>query len=778
METMIQSESQRRLGRGDNEYAHYAQNTTSKHHSPIEYCHTFSVSSDNSLDEFMAQSWIPEPLLDLSWNDIRDVQDQWQHATSLSSQGDFAQHCQTLAYPLSSNDSAISVGYSYDEFESQIALENGCGAAGYQPCMGTVNHVAGGYGPDFPSQTPQIPVTIPAHQSAYPLSKHRPMNSTFHSNNVLTGYTDTGIRSFTCNTDLSLGTTDVTWIPFTPVQPQQHHIATTTPPISKPEKPTSSPVGLSLDWSTSEQPLETFIKQRKASIAPAAKRKYTSPRPSAETVQPDCHIEECVSVFENAPGALATVKKRKKLDEPVRKAARDVRKAGACHQCRFRKRTCSTGTPCGSCLKTGKGLHEIRCQRESPFIGKPVHEYFEYSSTRRVVSFDIFVTPDALDSHEEYFVLIDGVDRLSHPIRLRARRKLLNSFTTAEQVAIRRTQDRKKLGTCTNDAPIEVTILEDDETLGTRVEQWAVEYSSQFVHAADSKFQCATIAVILGTAYVKKGLPESPLVAAMLRVASLAFILRAGVKCTPTPSPNSNASDPPSHAYFRTTEATVDTILYQRLQLACKDLFTMLQRLVFRKAGFLTREQIYPVALVFWQILRILCLGASHLSNIVMRFNEKARGQSDFLTHTLKLLLSTHLALFRSSNPLLLSFTAPSPSSRCPSTKSFKAASKSSSKLSSKQCQKSSSKPTPSPTSVTTPDSTAASPRTKESESKDTEHKNSNDLLGNDPHLLDLANKMRDTVLTFREKGCPEMKGSMAFKKEYLDLFRSVYVGL
>jgi hypothetical protein len=29
------------------------------------------------------------------------------------------------------------------------------------------------------------------------------------------------------------------------------------------------------------------------------------------------------------------------LDAPVRKAARDVRKAGACHQCRFRKRTVS-----------------------------------------------------------------------------------------------------------------------------------------------------------------------------------------------------------------------------------------------------------------------------------------------------------------------------------------------------------------------------------------------------------------------------------------------------
>jgi len=52
-------------------------------------------------------------------------------------------------------------------------------------------------------------------------------------------------------------------------------------------------------------------------------------------------MADFVVVFENAPGALASVKKRKKLEAPVRKAAKDVRRAGACHQCRFRKRTVS-----------------------------------------------------------------------------------------------------------------------------------------------------------------------------------------------------------------------------------------------------------------------------------------------------------------------------------------------------------------------------------------------------------------------------------------------------
>lgn len=337
MESMIQSESQRRLG-GDDQYARYAQDTASKHHSPAEYYHTFSVSSDNSLDEFIAQSWIPEPLLDLSWNDIRDVQDQWQHATSLSSQDSFAHNVQSLAYPMSSNDSAISVGHSYEDFDNQIALKEACSAATYQPCIRAVNHIAGQYGHDYPSQTPQL-VTIPTQHDAYQSSNSSSMNSIIDSNHVSTGYPDTGMPAFNCNDDLDLATSDITWIPFMPDQSQQHHIASIKPSISKPEKSTSSPAGLALDWSTSEQPPETFIKPRKPSLPTAPKRKYTSPRPSTEETQPDCHLDECVGVFENAPGALATVKKRKKLDAPVRKAARDVRKAGACHQCRFRKRT-------------------------------------------------------------------------------------------------------------------------------------------------------------------------------------------------------------------------------------------------------------------------------------------------------------------------------------------------------------------------------------------------------------------------------------------------------
>jgi len=107
----------------------------------------------------------------------------------------------------------------------------------------------------------------------------------------------------------------------------------------------------------------------------------------------------------------------------------------------------------------------------------------------------------------------------------------------------------------------------------------------------------------------------------MLRVASLSFILRAGVKCTPATNTSKSSS-------YRTIQATIDTILYERLKLAERDLFHMLQRLVFRSAGYLNREQVYPVALVFWLLLRMLCLGASHLSNLAERFRTKGLSPS------------------------------------------------------------------------------------------------------------------------------------------------------
>ena len=77
----------------------------------------------------------------------------------------------------------------------------------------------------------------------------------------------------------------------------------------------------------------------------------------------------------------------------------------------------------------------------------------------------------------------------------------------------------------------------------------------------------------------------------------------------------------------------------------------------------------------------------------------------------LRLLISVHLALFRSSNPLLL----------------------------------------------------------------DIGEKFNGDLLGNDRELVKLAGKMRGVVLGMKEKGFPELKGSITYRKGYFEEWRMVY---
>ncbi|KAL3419924.1 hypothetical protein PVAG01_08423 [Phlyctema vagabunda] len=463
----------------------------------------------------------------------------------------------------------------------------------------------------------------------------------------------------------------------------------------------------SLSPASTHQPTVQFHDESSAYFASEEKKKPAQrpvkKRTRVLTPDPEPDINEFVVVFETAPGALANVKRRRKLDAPVRKAAKEVRKAGACHQCRFRRRTCSTGTPCNSCIKNGNGLQELKCQRESPFVGKLMHGYFEHSSKKRVVSFNIKSSSlKSLPSASSIKVTIDGIGRHSHPLEIPALTELFENFSLEDKAMIRQTEGEEKANNTKAAGSNSVIIIDDGFALA--IEQWAVEYSSKFVHAAGPEFYSTTMAQILGTAYVKKKLPESELVAAMLRLASIAFVLRAGVKYTCKGT---------SPSRYRTVQAKVDSILFQRLRLAEEDMYRMLQKLIFRSAGSLRREQIYPVALVLWQLLRILSLSASHLANIVQRFQASASGPAEYHLLGLKLVISTHLALFRSSNPLLLDMTDPF-------------------------------------------------------------HQ---DLLQKDPELIKLAVKMRKVVMNFRDKGFPELKGSIAYRKEMFDYFRKVYGG-
>lgn len=134
---------------------------------------------------------------------------------------------------------------------------------------------------------------------------------------------------------------DSDWMGFSPRSIATSHLVSDTKPnltFSKPTSPKISPEWPPYHQAIAETPfssndIDTLI----------LKRKHLSPGPPAAKksrhINSQAKLAEYVGVFENEPGALTTVKKRKKLDGAVRKAAQLIRKAGACHQCRFRKRT-------------------------------------------------------------------------------------------------------------------------------------------------------------------------------------------------------------------------------------------------------------------------------------------------------------------------------------------------------------------------------------------------------------------------------------------------------
>jgi len=84
---------------------------------------------------------------------------------------------------------------------------------------------------------------------------------------------------------------------------------------------------------------------------------------------------------------------------------------------------------------------------------------------------------------------------------------------------------------------------------------------------------------------------------------------------------------------------------------------------------------------------------------------------ADYQHHSLRLLLSVHMALFRSSNPLLLDLS---------------------------------------------------------------DHFNQ-DMVGGDKNLIQLAKQLRGVVLNMKDKGFPELKGSITYKKGYFDQWRRLY---
>ena len=300
----------------------------------------FSTYHDPSYDDYIAESWLPQPAP--AWSHALENSIPWSHGglvanTMMSRQYERQQQPAMIytnfgtPYTLSGLQSPpISAGYELSTANNEP----------YRASMQASNQIDQNERNTYQSQ---------ASQASY--HQHSPVSpvdgmSCFQLPN--TDYLDPNNYGGELMQEQHIST----WsIGADNITPQRRNInATDEYPIT----PDSSSPGPHFGWTihrsqTPEQSLpgrsSPFLPGESAfTIAvPIPKRKAkggpeTKPR-IFDTAQKD--ISDCVDVFENEPGALKNVKRRKKLDAPVRKAAREVRKAGACHQCKFRKRTVS-----------------------------------------------------------------------------------------------------------------------------------------------------------------------------------------------------------------------------------------------------------------------------------------------------------------------------------------------------------------------------------------------------------------------------------------------------
>jgi hypothetical protein len=101
---------------------------------------------------------------------------------------------------------------------------------------------------------------------------------------------------------------------------------------------------------------------------------------------------------------------------------------------------------------------------------------------------------------------------------------------------------------------------------------------------------------------------QSNLVANMMKVVVLNYVLNHRIKVTPDDSSPVEA--------WGVLRAQIDTKLFQCLYRAEKLVYQLLNKLIFRSAGHLTRDAVFPVSLTMWMLIRIQGARASFLSNM------------------------------------------------------------------------------------------------------------------------------------------------------------------
>lgn len=135
------------------------------------------------------------------------------------------------------------------------------------------------------------------------------------------------------------------------------------------------------------------------------------------------------------------------------------------------------------------------------------------TSNKRILDFTLKLpkieAENALMAPQEW-VMIDGCSGpCSLPTRVPVRQQLLADLKLEDQAEIWRTKKRPPAsGENEAEIPEYVTVpTEDDETLGRRIEEWAMNYASKFSRYHSGRYPTA-YAYNVGVSYVSKQLPE------------------------------------------------------------------------------------------------------------------------------------------------------------------------------------------------------------------------------------------------------------------------------
>jgi hypothetical protein len=275
---------------------------------------------DNYKEESITQSWLPQASAPLAWNRPYTIEKPLSHDQpgALWSFDSSRQEHESLLYT-GIQEQQYDSGFVSFVYDLTRPVINSLAYPTYASSNSQVAHASGDV---YPSPTP--------HTGHFQTSYSNEISSFQLESRDYSNYSGESVQEKRA----------LSWPPLS--EDVQSHILPIKTGDQRKESSNQSPAALRLTWAICEVPA---VRRHKSHPSTIPKRKSLSDSIAAQSSlvveAPQKDLSELVDVFENVPGALVNVKRRKKLDYQVRKAAREVRKAGACHQCRFRKRTVS-----------------------------------------------------------------------------------------------------------------------------------------------------------------------------------------------------------------------------------------------------------------------------------------------------------------------------------------------------------------------------------------------------------------------------------------------------